>query len=141
MDSMYMQSVVAEFVGQLVDISKQKQRSYAFSNKIADFGDIFIDYLASEVVNRGYFYYNSNKKYAECDENEKEWAVALNQMAIDVFGESIDEMIRPNTHILLSVNKDNATIYYNDGTFSPAYADKKIEVKKSHNKNDEEITK
>ena len=55
--------------------------------------------------------------------------------------ESIDEMIRPNTHILLSVNKDNATIYYNDGTFSPTYADKKIEVKKSHNKNNEEITK
>ena len=77
MDSKYMQSVVAEFVGQLVDISKQKQRSYAFSNKIADFGDIFIDYLASEVVNHGYFYYNSNKKYAECDENEKEWAINI----------------------------------------------------------------
>ena len=131
MEAQYLQGLVAEFVGQLVEISSIEERGKELSGKIIALEDILYDYMGSEIINRGYFCYDSNKKYSDCDALEKEWAVTLNQNAIDVFGKSIDEMLKENAHISISATQKNATLYVNDGSVQD---DQKIEIK-SQSKN------
>ncbi len=126
MDAQFLQGIVAEFVGQLVEISRVGERGRTLSGKIIALEDILYDYMGREIITRGYFCYDSNKKYIECDENEKEWAVTINQKTIDVFGKSIDEMLKENAHISISANEKNATLYVGDGTLKD---EQKIELK------------
>ena len=132
MDAGYIERVVSQFISQMMDISKLKNRNLKLGYKISEFEDILMDYIASEVLSRGYFAYGSDAVYEDSDILEKEWAVTLNQIAIDVFGKSIDEILIEGTRISISANKKNAVIYVNDGTFPFSQYDKKFEIKNTN---------
>ena len=135
MDAQYLQSLISEFIRQLINISNIKEKGETLSGRLIALEDMLYDYMESEIINRGYFYYDSNKKYNECDEIEREWAIAVNQMSIDVFGKSVEELLKKNTHILVSANENKATLYINDGKL-PLFKDKKIEIKSQQKKSE-----
>ncbi len=132
MDAAYIEGVISQFINQMIDISIFDKNSHQLGYKIGEFEDILMDYIASEVLSRGYFAYGSDAVYEDSDILEKEWAVTLNQIAIDVFGKSIDEILIEGTRISISANKKNAVIYVNDGTFPFSQYDKKFEIKNTN---------
>lgn len=127
MDAAYIEGVISQFINQMIEISIFDKNSHQLGYKISEFEDMLVDYIASEVLTRGYFVFNSDAIYEDSDVLEQEWAVALNQMTMDVFGTSIDGILRYGTRISLSANKKDAVIYVNDGTFPLAQYDKKFE--------------
>lgn len=127
MDAAYIERVISQFISQIIDISKLDKRNLQLGYKIGELEDILVDFIASEILSRGYFVYSSDAVYEDIDVLEKEWAVTLNQITIDVLGKSIDEILRDGTRISLSANKKDAVIYVNDGTFPLAQYNKKFE--------------
>ncbi len=128
MNASYIQGVVGEFVYRFSKISNMEKRDLKNIEKLEDFQDILEDYLAYEISHQGFFHYDSNSKYDECDDNEKEWAITVNKIAIDIFGKNINEILRKNAHISITADKNNSVMYVNDGTY-PFGIDKKIEIK------------
>ena len=94
MDAAYIEGVISQFINQMIDISIFDKNSHQLGYKISEFEDMLVDYIASEVLTRGYFVFNSDAIYEDSDVLEQEWAVALNQMTMDVFGTSIDGILR-----------------------------------------------
>ena len=129
MDAAYIEGVISQFISQIIDISKLDKRNLQLGYKIGELEDILVDFIASEILSRGYFVYSSDAVYEDSDVLEQEWAVTLNQITIDVLGKSIDEILRDGTRISLSANKKDAVIYVNDGAFPLAQYDKKFEFK------------
>ena len=104
MDAAYIERVISQFISQIIDISKLDKRNLQLGYKIGELEDVLVDFIATEILSRGYFVYSSDAVYEDIDVLEKEWAVTLNQITIDVLGKSID-----------------------DGTFPLAQYDKKFE--------------
>lgn len=116
MERSYIKDALSKFVDSFNQISKDEINCSRGS--LVMFSDMLYEYVTSEISRHGFFCFNSAlryKDYEKFDETQKDWAIALNQMAIDVFSKAFDEMMEDGKDIVISIDKNNAEIYVNFG--------------------------